>query len=93
MYVIGHLQKLDKQEKEAIHSGQFMVSHFEAEQDDEDEIAVAIPEVPNKEICEKPAKPIFNHKVESQFKSFAQPQIAIDTNLSKLFQCMSLAYR
>lgn len=32
-------------EKEAIHSGHFMVSHFEAEaQDDEDEVAVPVPE-------------------------------------------------
>lgn len=93
MYIFGRSQKLNDREKEAIHSGQFMVSHFEAEQDDEDEIAVAVPEVPNEETHEKPTEPVFNRKVVSQFQSFSPSQIAIDTNLSKLFRCMSLAYR
>lgn len=83
----------EKPEKEAIHSGHFMVSHFEAEaQDDEDELAVPVPEVnePKHEIVTiKPNK----EKYQLQRKNNHRPQIGIDTSLSKLFQCMSLAYR
>lgn len=80
--------------KEAIHSGQFMVSQFEAEeQDDEDEVAVPIPEVPETkaEIALEEKKLILRDAPKST--SHPQQQLAIDTSLSKLFQCMSLAYR
>lgn len=86
-----------KPEKEAIHSGQFMVSHFEAEaQDDEDELAVPIPDedVDRKDTIE--VIPTITAKVgiKDDIKVVAHIQpLAIDTSLSKLFQCMSLAYR
>lgn len=80
--------------KEAIHSGQFMVSQFEAEeQDDEDEVAVPIPEVPETkaELAMEEKKLMLRDVPKS--KSTPQQHLAIDTSLSKLFQCMSLAYR
>lgn len=92
------IQRLDShntsRSKEAIHSGQFMVSQFEAEeQDDEDEVAVPIPEVPETkaEIALEEKKLMLRDAPKS--KSIPQQQLAIDTSLSKLFQCMSLAYR
>lgn len=94
MYTI-HNVRSNKPEKEAIHSGQFMVSHFEAEDpDDEDDVAVPIPEVnETKDIIEvRPAGRLINI-MENQRLQVTQQPLAIDTSLSKLFQCMSLAYR
>lgn len=103
-------------EKEAIHSGHFMVSHFEAEeQDDEDEVAVPVPE----DVLDDP---VSSREAYSRSAYNIQPLLAIrqgpgndslvagasgvcgtsrepgqtlsiETSLSKLFQCMSLAYR
>lgn len=74
-----------KPEKETIHSGHFMVSDFEAEaQDDEFNVAVALPDEEIKLVvvpCE-----ISTPKEKTQ-------QVSIETSLTKLFQCMSLAYR
>lgn len=86
-------------EKEAIHSGHFMVSHFEAEeQDDEDEVAVPVPEdvarhhsTPSIQLN---FQPVATYRVESQKETTTTGQhLSIETSLSKLFQCMSLAYR
>ncbi|KAF6203919.1 hypothetical protein GE061_002257 [Apolygus lucorum] len=90
--------------EEAIHSGHFMVSSFEAEaQDDEDEVAVPVPE----EVLETKALAVIS-KVAPPVPSFfefgaVQPfhqagkfpwnRLSIETSLTKLFQCMSLAYR
>ncbi|XP_030755252.1 carbohydrate-responsive element-binding protein isoform X2 [Sitophilus oryzae] len=84
---------LDKPGRESIHSGQFMVSQFEAEeQDDEDNVAVPIPEViDNKAIV--PVKPYIQGPLDCITAKKNPQQVAIDTSLSKLFQCMSLAYR
>lgn len=80
--------------KESIHSGHFMISDFEAEaQDDEDELAVPVPEV------SEPKAVIPCHKLLSQSrmtiteKKFSPNQLSIETSLTKLFQCMSIAYR
>lgn len=78
-----------------------MVSHFEAEeQDDEDELAVPIPEVPeakeNLQLEVEEVKRQFWMEIgnrDCQRSIIHQQQIAIDTSLSKLFQCMTLAYR
>jgi len=87
--------------KEAIHSGHFMVSNFEAEaQDDIDDIAVPVPE----EASTVDAVPdvAVQERVQNQFKSLvsllntsAVPEgnNLIDVSLTKLFQCMSIAYR
>lgn len=82
-----------KTEKETIHSGQFMVSHFEAEaQDDEYEVAVPVPEIRYRDHAEPQ---ISDLEVFDVNKHQAAPpgQLAIETSLTKLFQCMSLAYR
>ncbi|XP_008200427.3 carbohydrate-responsive element-binding protein isoform X2 [Tribolium castaneum] len=86
-----YLRKMQavQREREAIHSGQFMVSTFEAEeQDDEDEVAVPIPEGAEADTTIVPVK----HSLRDINKNHQQ-QLSIDTSLSKLFQCMSLAYR
>ncbi|KAK3930672.1 MLX-interacting protein [Frankliniella fusca] len=108
-------------EKEAIHSGHFMVSHFEAEeQDDEDEVAVPVPEdldVPSsRQAYSRSASIHLNFQPapvhrrgpgdDSQgvggenacttlatLKKESGQTLSIETSLSKLFQCMSLAYR
>ncbi|KAL0272108.1 UNVERIFIED_CONTAM: hypothetical protein PYX00_005204 [Menopon gallinae] len=83
-----------KTEKEAIHSGHFMVSHFEAEaQDDEYEVAVPVPETryPDENSANTPELQVFNVNKPCQAKP--PGQLAIETSLTKLFQCMSLAYR
>lgn len=90
--------ELDKPEREAIHSGQFMVSHFEAEaQDDEDELAVPVPEVAEIknefEIVPIAKSDPNKQKLNTCRKLIIRPPIGIDTSLAKLFQCMSLAYR
>lgn len=71
-----------------------MVSQFEAEeQDDEDEVAVPIPEVPEtKAELALEEKKLMLRDAPTKLQTTPQ-QLAIDTSLSKLFQCMSLAYR
>ncbi|KAH1004612.1 hypothetical protein HUJ05_005404 [Dendroctonus ponderosae] len=85
-------KRLEKPGKESIHSGHFMVSQFEAEeQDDEDNVAVPIPEVLE-------AKPLVPNRaclqgaLELPSLRKSKQQICIDQSLSKLFECMSLAY-
>lgn len=89
-----------KSEKETIHSGHFMVSHFEAEeQDDEDELAVPVPDA--EQISGKltivgvtpagiNAQAFINANVHDRSN---KNELSIETSLTKLFQCMSLAYR
>lgn len=84
-----------KDSRETIHSGHFMVSDFEAEaQDDEDELAVPVPEEEAAKIAIV-APPGFSLEkfisISSAEKS--SQQLSIETSLNKLFQCMSLAYR
>lgn len=87
----------EKPEKEAIHSGHFMVSHFEAEeQDDEDDVAVPVPETEVKNSFENlPENLQFNIQLSrtNTDNGKSNQQLSIETSLSKLFQCMSLAYR
>lgn len=86
--------------KEAIHSGHFMVSNFEAEaQDDEEDIAVPVPEeaetavtVPDVAVQER-AKDRFDSLVTLLNSSDSGPNSQIDCSFTKLFQCMSIAYR
>lgn len=83
----------EKRGKEAIHSGHFMVSHFEAEeQDDEYELAVPIPEPEVTLYRDEMPSAIGVQDVVSK-KMYSQQPLTIDTSLSKLFQCMSIAYR
>ncbi|XP_076269184.1 MLX interacting protein mondo isoform X2 [Rhynchophorus ferrugineus] len=91
-YMVEH-KRLDKPGRESIHSGQFMVSQFEAEeQDDEDNVAVPIPEVIDNKII-VPVKPFIQGPLDYINDKVNPNPVGIDTSLSKLFQCMSLAYR
>lgn len=85
--------KPKKPEKETIHSGHFMVSEFELEaQDDDDLVAVPVPEeegrpsLPNTVDVTVQISRLNTREISAQ-------HISIDSSLSKLFQCMSLAYR
>lgn len=81
--------------REAIHSGHFMVSDFEAEaQDDEDELAVPVPDEEAAKMAIITPLGFLHEKFASTFYSKKSPQqLSIETSLNKLFQCMSLAYR
>ncbi|CAG9860175.1 unnamed protein product [Phyllotreta striolata] len=91
MYALQH-----KPEKECIHSGHFMVSTFEAEeQDDEDNVAVPIPENTSDTVS-VPLPLVSSESSRNEVISKDHPrnqQLSIDTSLSKLFRAMSLAYR
>ena len=52
--------------KEAIHSGHFMVSNFEAEEQDEDDIAISVPHEVS--TADKVPDSVVQQKVHSQFK-------------------------
>lgn len=89
-----------RQEKETIHSGHFMVSHFEAEaQDDEDDLALPVPEeeqLPAKMTVVGMAPvgiTVQSYLGENKITKLQQQQLSIETSLTKLFRCMSLAYR
>lgn len=80
--------------KETIHSGHFMISQFEADaQDDEYEVAVPVPEVSSKNL---EIIPLHSAAVGDRPLINSSPKVmslSIETSLSKLFQCMSIAYR
>lgn len=84
-------------EKETIHSGHFMISHFEADaQDDEYEVAVPVPEVSSKKLEIIPFRSILCQHAGECLSVNSSPKImsvSIETSLTKLFQCMSITYR
>ncbi|XP_035734613.1 MLX-interacting protein-like isoform X4 [Vespa mandarinia] len=89
---------VERDSKETIHSGHFMVSDFEAEaQDDEDELAVPVPDEENGKLAiMTPVGFSLKKFVDGDIlddKPNSQQQLSIETSLNKLFQCMSLAYR
>ncbi|XP_049867161.1 MLX-interacting protein isoform X2 [Pectinophora gossypiella] len=96
-----HVEKrMARPEKETIHSGHFMVSHFEAEaQDDFDDLAVP---VPDEEQNVQKTSVVATYTVPGAVEKF-QPfdkeeskqhqQLSIEISLTKLFKCMTLAYR
>uniref|UniRef100_T1HBE5 BHLH domain-containing protein n=1 Tax=Rhodnius prolixus TaxID=13249 RepID=T1HBE5_RHOPR len=80
--------------KETIHSGHFMVSDFEAEEQDEDDLAVPVPEeveIKATNLNDPTQNVAFLN--DSNLEKSVGHQLSIETSLSKLFQCMSLAYR
>lgn len=81
--------------REIIHSGHFMVSDFEAEaQDDEDELAVPVPEEEAVKVAIITPPGLSHEKfANSSSNEKTSQQLSIETSLNKLFQCMSLAYR
>ncbi|CAG9783682.1 unnamed protein product [Diatraea saccharalis] len=84
--------------KESIHSGHFMVSHFEAEAQDEfDDLAVPVPD--EEQNVQKVAV-VATYSVTGPKeqcpptdKKENKQQLSIEVSLTKLFKCMSLAYR
>lgn len=84
-------------EKEIIHSGHFMVSNFEADaQDDEDVFASNSYEGKRDDnnASGVPSSSSIGNTPGSAVQKFKPIQhISIETSLTKLFQCMSLAYR
>ncbi|KAG8234616.1 hypothetical protein J437_LFUL015029 [Ladona fulva] len=90
------MSQKNKVGREAIHSGHFMVSDFEAEaQDDEDELAVPVPEeeaLKMSVVTSSSSGVIQVRSAVAQVEKSGQ-HLTIETSLTKLFQCMSLAYR
>ncbi|XP_072943386.1 MLX-interacting protein isoform X2 [Epargyreus clarus] len=86
--------------KETIHSGHFMVSHFEAEEQDEyDDLAVPIPD---EEQNVQKTSVVATYTVPGVAETFPlsdkeeskqHQQLSIEISLTKLFKCMTLAYR
>lgn len=85
-------------EKETIHSGHFMVSHFEAEaQDDFDDLVT----VPDEEQNVQKVTTVATYTVSGAPKPYMpdieeskqHQQLSIEISLTKLFKCMTLAYR
>lgn len=95
-------------EKEIIHSGHFMVSNFEAEAQDDEDVFASNPEIGltkrdissiNSPVLESKVTPNSSNTLNVpgttavQRTKAIQHNISIETSLTKLFQCMSLAYR
>lgn len=89
-------------ERETIHSGQFMVSHFEAEAQDDEDQEIAMPDPDESAIndintctdvqllnCNSDGTNTSLVTVNSRINNSA----VIDISLAKLFKCMNLAYR
>jgi MAX-like protein X len=83
-------KKPKKPEKETIHSGHFMVSEFELEaQDDDDLVAVPVPEEEGRPLSNTLGVTVHISRLNTKDGT----ALSIDSSLSKLFKCMSLAYR
>ncbi|EFN77615.1 MLX-interacting protein [Harpegnathos saltator] len=90
----GNRESSSRDSRETIHSGHFMVSDFEAEaQDDEDELAVPVPDEEVTARLSIIAQPGFTVERFVANSSNDKSSLSIETSLNKLFQCMSLAYR
>lgn len=86
----------NRSERETIHSGHFMVSYFDADaQDDEYEVAVPVPEVSSKkvEIPFRTGSKLSSSAEDMHDSSSQIMSVSIETSLTKLFQCMTIAYR
>ena len=78
-------------ERTPIHSGHFMVSEFEADaQDDEEHVKIPVPEE-QAVVSETIVRPEI--QISDNITFARKRSSAIDSSLTKLFQCMSLAYR
>lgn len=96
---MNHIEKRQaRPEKETIHSGHFMVSTFEAEaQDDFDDLVT----VPDEEQNVQKVSVVATYTVPGAPKPFLpsekdeiqHQQLSIEISLTKLFKCMTLAYR
>lgn len=88
-------------ERETIHSGQFMVSHFEAEAQDDEDQEIAMPDPDENAILENTCTDVqllscndgSNNNSLVPANSRINNSAVIDISLAKLFKCMNLAYR
>lgn len=95
------VKMVDKREKEIIHSGHFMVSHFEAEAQDDEDTELPMPDpdessaiVPLNTCNDVVALSCVNNQSQAIVAASAKTNNAvIDISLAKLFKCMNLAYR
>lgn len=81
-----------KKEREAIHSGHFMVSHFEAEEQDDEDKEISMPDPDETTTIQDiaPCTALQLHTSHTE-NNFINP--VIDISLTKLFKCMNLAYK
>lgn len=94
---------MDKREKEIIHSGHFMVSHFEAEAQDDEDTELPMPDedpddsgaIVELNTCTDVVLSGDNNQVCKAVVpiSARSNNALIDISLAKLFKCMNLAYR
>lgn len=90
---------VDKREKEIIHSGHFMVSHFEAEAQDDEDTELPMPDPDENSAivplntCTDVVACVNNQSQAIVAASAKTNNAVIDISLAKLFKCMNLAYR
>lgn len=77
--------KVENNRQEAIHSGHFMVSQFEADAQEDDDSGVD-PE-------EQAHNPDISTSMDVCLPTVNNTVIEIELSLAKLFKCMNLAYR
>lgn len=80
------MYKMDNNRQESIHSGQFMVSQFEADAQEDDDDNGIDPEA-------QATNPEASTSMDVCLPTLNNPIIEIDISLAKLFKCMNLAYR
>lgn len=92
----------DNRGRETIHSGHFMVSHFEAEAQDDEDTEISMPDpdesgaIAELNTCTDVVLAGVNDQI---CNAIVTPNVrsnssaVIDISLAKLFKCMNLAYR
>ncbi|KAJ8722770.1 hypothetical protein PYW07_003950 [Mythimna separata] len=93
-------KRQSRPEKETIHSGHFMVSHFEAEAQDDFDDLVTVPDEDEKQNVQK-VTAVATYTVPGALipytpdkeENIQHQQLSIEISLTKLFKCMTLAYR
>lgn len=94
---------VDRGGRETIHSGHFMVSHFEAEAQDDEDTEIEMPDPDESAIVEispdtdvqllSTADPNASNALVTVNSRISSSSAVIDISLAKLFKCMNLAYR
>lgn len=94
---------IDRGGRETIHSGHFMVSHFEAEAQDDEDTEIEMPDPDESAIVElSPDTDVqllnttdsnAGNAIVTVNSRISSSSAVIDISLAKLFKCMNLAYR
>lgn len=94
---------VDRGGRETIHSGHFMVSHFEAEAQDDEDTEIEMPDPDESAIVEispdadvqllNTSDPNASNAIVTVNSRISSSSAVIDISLAKLFKCMNLAYR